>query len=296
MLAAAMRGLREAIEVRIRIDGLDAAHARRVMRQVAAGAEADLEDAARRTRQRALARLVEDATAHGEIEQVREDAVMIEAHYRVCGPSNSDGAAQLAGFESGRCVLRIVAGDGRRDFRRERCAVTGEAQRLHRNRTQVTPLHSPRRTEFDESLRRRRRRCRRLRLRRVLTRSHAMTARSRSSGAFAALRTRKAVRPTSAPEDADNRAAICGARVRQTSMAVTGPPCCIACLSSAFSSVSSWSAERAAALVPCRGRLACRRRKRDQHAQTREGSRTHLPVRLQAMRITSLRLATQFIS
>ena len=71
--------------IRIGIDGFDAAHARRVVRQVPARAEADLEDATRCARQRALSRLVENATAHGEIEQIRKDAMMVEAHYRVTG-------------------------------------------------------------------------------------------------------------------------------------------------------------------------------------------------------------------
>ena len=77
--------LRVAVEVGVRVDGFDAAHGPRIVRQVAAGAEADLKDAPRGSRKRALPRLGQDPAAHGEVEQVREDTMMVEAQGRRSG-------------------------------------------------------------------------------------------------------------------------------------------------------------------------------------------------------------------
>jgi hypothetical protein len=81
--------LREAVEVGVRIDGFDAVHARWIVRQVAPGAEADLQDAPCRAGQRALPGSGQGATAHGQVEQVREDAMMVEAQgwYPGCAAS-----------------------------------------------------------------------------------------------------------------------------------------------------------------------------------------------------------------
>jgi len=56
------------------------------------------------------------------------------------GPSDSDSATQLAGFESCRRVLRVLTGDDRCEFGSKCRAVTREAYRLHDDRTQVQAL------------------------------------------------------------------------------------------------------------------------------------------------------------
>ena len=71
---------RVAIEVDVGVDGLDAFDAGRVVREVCASAETHLEDASRRAGQRAPPRRVQHAIGHGLVEQVRKDAVMVEAH------------------------------------------------------------------------------------------------------------------------------------------------------------------------------------------------------------------------
>ena len=74
-----MRGNDSAIEVEVRVDGLDAPHVRRVMRQVAPGAEADLEDAAPRGREGPVARPAQLRARHRQVEHAREDVVVVEA-------------------------------------------------------------------------------------------------------------------------------------------------------------------------------------------------------------------------
>jgi hypothetical protein len=69
---------RQTVEVEIGINGLDAPHRRRVVREVLSGPEADLEDAAARRGERALAGRVQQAARHGEVEQPGEDVVVVE--------------------------------------------------------------------------------------------------------------------------------------------------------------------------------------------------------------------------
>ena len=73
---------RQAIEVEVGVDGLDAPHVRRVMRQVAPGAEADLEDAAPRGREGPVARPAQLRARHRQVEHAREDVVVVEAQGR----------------------------------------------------------------------------------------------------------------------------------------------------------------------------------------------------------------------
>jgi hypothetical protein len=62
------------------LDRLNAPHRGRVVLKVHSRAETNLEDASLGLRQRAPARLAEDLTRHGEVEQIGKDTVMIETH------------------------------------------------------------------------------------------------------------------------------------------------------------------------------------------------------------------------
>lgn len=68
------------IEVDVRIECLDATDTGRLVRQVHAGAETHLEDAAARPRERARPRAAQHLARHRAVEQEREYAVVVQAH------------------------------------------------------------------------------------------------------------------------------------------------------------------------------------------------------------------------
>jgi hypothetical protein len=71
--------LRVTVEVHVWIDRLDARDLGWVVLQVHPRAEADLEDAPARRRERALPRAAQHPARHRDVEQAGEDAVVVEA-------------------------------------------------------------------------------------------------------------------------------------------------------------------------------------------------------------------------